>query len=86
MKYYMLDKEEQELLDAVERKVFAQVPKAKGELARLRAAARATLNRIKNINIRLSARDLQKLKARAAEKGIPYQTLVASVIHQYTNR
>ena len=86
MKYYTLDKEEQEISDAFDKGEFKSVKNAAAEIKRLRAAARATLARSKNINIRLSERDLQKLKAKAAAKGLPYQTLVASVLHQYTEQ
>lgn len=82
MKYYELDKEEQELLDSVERgewKTVKNLAKVKKELAE---AARNTLNKTKNINIRLSERDLHKLKARAIKEGIPYQTLTSSILHQ----
>lgn len=86
LKYYELDKEEQELLDSVERGEWKSVPNLKKEMARLRAAARVTLARNKNINIRLSELDLIKLKGKAAEQGLPYQTLVASIIHQFNNK
>ena len=86
MKYYELDKEEQELLDAIEAGDFKPIPNAKAEIRKLRAAAAAHLSRTKNINIRLSERTLHKLKVKAAEKGLPYQTLVASLLHQYTNK
>ena len=42
-----------------------------------------TVNKTKNINIRISANTLEKVKQRAAEEGIPYQTLISSVIHKY---
>lgn len=83
MKYYELDKEEKDLLDAIERGGFKSVPNVKKEVKRYCSYASASLARAKNINIRLSERDLQKLKAKAAEKGLPYQTLVASILHQY---
>ncbi len=86
MKYYELDKEEQELLDAIERSDFKPIPNLKAEIKRFRTAAKATLSRSKNINIRLSERTLHKLKVKAAEKGLPYQTLVASLLHQYTSK
>ena len=86
MKYYELEKEEQELLDAIERSDFKPIPNLKAEIKRFRAVAKATLSRSKNINIRLSERTLHKLKVKAAEKGLPYQTLIASLLHQYTNR
>ena len=82
MKYYELTKEEKKLLSAVEKGEFRSV--GKNTVTALRYAARATLGKIRNINIRLSERDVQKLKARAAQKGMPYQTLVSSVLHQYT--
>jgi len=40
-------------------------------------------NKTKNINIRISDYDLQKVKHRSAEEGIPYQTLISSIIHKY---
>ena len=84
MKYYELDKEEQEILDSVEKGEWKPVKDLAKEKRRLMQAARNTLNKTRNINIRLSERDLQKLKAKAAREGIPYQTLAASVIHRAT--
>jgi hypothetical protein len=49
----------------------------------LREAARNTLRKEKRINIRLSAKDLFDIQAAAAEEGMPYQTLIASIIHKY---
>ena len=86
MKYYELTKEEQELLDAVEKDTFVPVPDFKEEKKRLQLIARNTLNKAKNINIRLSERDLSKLKARAVEEGLPYQTLVSSILHRFANQ
>jgi len=40
-------------------------------------------NKTRNINIRISAYDIEKVKQRAAEDGIPYQTLISSIIHKY---
>lgn len=53
---------------------------------RLRATARNTLNKTRNINIRLSERDLHRLKAKAIEEGIPYQTLASSILHKSASR
>lgn len=55
----------------------------KAELNRLRAAARATAIKDRRVNIRLSAGDLQDIQVRALEEGMPYQTLIASVLHKY---
>lgn len=55
----------------------------KSELQRLRAAARATAIKDKRVNIRLSSIDLLGIQAKALEEGMPYQTLIASVLHKY---
>ena len=55
----------------------------KAELQRIRAAARATAIKDKRVNIRLSSADLMDIQAKALEEGIPYQTLIASVLHKY---
>ena len=84
MKYFELDKEEQEILESVEKGEWKPVKNLAKEKKRLIQIAKNTLNKNRNINIRLSERDLQKLKAKAAREGIPYQTLAASVIHRAT--
>lgn len=53
------------------------------ELARIRSAARATAIKDKRVNIRLSSSDLSDIQIKALEEGIPYQTLIASVLHKY---
>ncbi len=82
MKYYELTKEEQELLDAFESGELKSVPNLVREKKRFQVIARNTLNKTKNINIRLSERDLSKLKAKAIEEGLPYQTLASSILHK----
>lgn len=82
MKYFELDKEEQELLDSVERGEWKPVKNLAKVKKKLMVAARNTLNKTRNINIRLSERDVHKLKARAIKEGIPYQTLASSILHQ----
>ncbi len=84
MKYFELDKNEQKLLKDFEKGDFKAVPNVKKELTRYKKYVAVTLNKTRNINIRLSSRDLSKLKAMAVEKGLPYQTLVSSVLHQYS--
>lgn len=86
MKYYELDKTEKKILKDFEENSLKSVKNKKSEMGRYRVAAKATLHRVRNINLRLSERDLQKIKAKAAEKGIPYQTLVTSILHEYTSR
>lgn len=84
MQDYQLDKEEQEILEAYERGELKRIPNFEEEKEKYVAAARATLIKKRNINIRISERDLHALKTRAAAKGLPYQTLVSSVLHQYS--
>ena len=84
MKYFELDEEERQLLEEIERGEWVPVKnlaKAKKEAMEI---ARNTLNKTRNINIRLSERDLQKLKAKAVREGIPYQTLASSILHRST--
>ena len=85
MKYYELDQEEKDLLDAVEHGDYTSVPNVKKEIVRYRSYFTEILNRNRNINIRLSERDLHKLKAKAQAEGLPYQTLIASLLHKYVN-
>lgn len=77
-----LDAYELEVLQAFEAGKLKPVA-SKAELARLRDAARATAVKDKRVNIRLSSADLQGIQAKALEEGMPYQTLMASVLHKY---
>lgn len=74
---------DEEILASFDRGEWKAVRNKKGEIARLKAAAEATLLKNKRVNIRLSSLDLERLQARAAEEGIPYQTLMASVLHKF---
>ena len=85
MKDPKLDAEEKQLLEEFERGEWKRVDNYEEEVKKAREAARLTLNKIKNINIRLSLRDVNKIKAKAAEHGLPYQTLVATVLHNFAN-
>jgi predicted DNA binding CopG/RHH family protein len=83
-----LDSEERRILDEYERGEWVPVPEPERTrvVERLRVAATNTLaamEKDRRINIRLSAATLASLKARAAEEGLPYQTLVGSVLHKY---
>lgn len=80
---YELDDEEREIEEALERGAFKHV---KGSTEKRRQAVDAANNFFKKdakINIRLSSTDLQFIKKRAAEEGLPYQTLIASVLHKF---
>ena len=73
-----LDAFEQTIEDSAER----FVPLSDAEQAEVEAIIN-TANKTRNINIRMSAYDLEKVKQKSAEEGIPYQTLISSVIHRY---
>lgn len=77
-----LDPDEAEILSAYEQGSLPSVA-TKAELARLKAAARATSTKDRRVNIRMSSADLQDIQARALQEGMPYQTLIASVLHKY---
>jgi predicted DNA binding CopG/RHH family protein len=78
-----LTAEEQELLASVERGEWRRIPDFEKEAKRYAEYARATFRKDRRINVRISERDLARLQQRALEEGIPYQTLVSSVLHKY---
>lgn len=86
MKIYQLDPEEEQILKAFEEGKLVRVKNFDKEKKMLEEAARNTLNKTKNINLRLSERVVAKLKVKAAREGIPYQTLASSVLHKFANR
>ncbi len=76
------DRYEDDILAAFDKGAMKSVA-TKAELAKLRAAARSTAIKDRRVNIRLSSGDLHDIQARALEEGLPYQTLIASVLHKY---
>jgi len=76
------DAYEEEVLAAFDRGQLNSVA-TKAELAKFKAAARATAIKDRRVNIRLSSGDLCDIQVRALEEGVPYQTLIASVLHKY---
>lgn len=79
-----LSKEEKEILKDFEAGEFKSVLTSKRKKA-IQASAEETFKKDKRINIRISSRDLESLQRRALEEGIPYQTLVSSVLHKYVS-
>lgn len=79
-----IDAYEQDILTAFEKGRLKSVA-TKGELEKLKAAARATAVKDRRVNIRLSSTDLGDIQVKALEEGIPYQTLIASVLHKYVS-
>jgi len=80
-----LTKEEKEILDSVERGEWKHVPNFKREAKRFQESAKATLRKDKRVNIRMTERDLVYFQKKAVEEGLPYQTLISSVLHKYIN-
>ena len=80
-----LDREEVELLDSYEAGEWRTIEGWKAEAERYQAYARAAFKKDKRVNIRISSRDLDEIKKRAIEEGLPYQTLIASVLHKYVS-
>mgnify|MGYP006211455757 CR=1 FL=1 len=74
--------EDSDILRAYEKGQLKSVA-SKSELAKFKAAARATGLKDRRVNIRLSSGDLNDIQVRAMEEGMPYQTLIASVLHKY---
>lgn len=77
-----IDHAEKEWLAAFEQGQLKSVA-TKEELAKFKAAARATALKDRRVNIRLSSGDLSDIQVKALEEGIPYQTLIVSVLHKY---
>jgi len=85
MKKIILDDEEKDILESYERGEWAPVKNAKKEITKLQQYAKNTLQKDKRINIRMSSKDLDQVQVIAAQEGIPYQTLVSSIIHKYVS-
>jgi len=80
-----LDREERELLKSVERGGWKSVRRLEAERTRYQKYAEATFKKGRRINIRISAQDLEAIQKRALEEGLPYQTLISSLLHKYAS-
>lgn len=78
-----LSQEEKALYDTIEKGEWVEIEDAVREKQRYRAYAETSLKKSKRINIRISESDLEKLQKKASEEGLPYQTLISSVLHKY---
>jgi predicted DNA binding CopG/RHH family protein len=83
MSKHTLDSEEKALLESFDRGEWRPVKNKAAEITRLQKIARNTLAKNKRINIRLAERDLVGIQTRAVEEGMPYQTLISSILHKY---
>ena len=78
-----LDTEEKEILESVERGEWRSVKDLARQRSRYHRYAKATFRKDRRLNIRISSKDLETIRARALEEGLPYQTLISSVLHKY---
>ena len=80
-----MDREEKDLMESIEKEEWLPVKKLDREKDSAVHTARNTLKKDKRINLRLSQKDYHQIQLRAIEEGIPYQTLIASIVHKYLN-
>lgn len=80
-----MNEEDKKILEAYESVNFKSIPNVKKEISRYREYAKYALHKNKRINIRISERDLIHIQRKAVEEGLPYQTLISSLLHKYAN-
>lgn len=80
-----IDNEERELLESLESGNWKPIKDLDKEKEKAVSAARNTLKKDKRINLRLTQKDYHQIQVKAIEEGIPYQTLISSLIHKYLN-
>ena len=80
-----LQQDELELLASYEADEWKSAKKLQEQKEKYKAYAKATFRKDKRVNIRISEKDLLALQKRAIHQGIPYQTLISSVLHKYVN-
>ncbi len=78
-----LNAEEREILEKFERGELRRTAGSEAEMETARHMARSTFKKTRRVNLRVTERDFNLAHARAREEGIPYQTLLSSVIHKY---
>ena len=80
-----LDADEKDILASYERGEWRPVKAAKRNLSRYARYAKATFRKDRRVNIRISSKDLEAIQKRALEEGLPYQTLISSLLHKYAS-
>ena len=84
-KTILLSDEEMDILKTYENGDWGSVEEIEAEKQRYAEYARATFRKDKRVNIRISSKNLEALQNKALEEGIPYQTLISSILHKYVN-
>ncbi len=85
MKKQYLDQDEKDLMESIERGEWKSVKGLQSQIAKHQKTAQDTLRKDKRLNIRISSKDLEAIRAMAVETGIPYQTLISSVLHRFVS-
>lgn len=80
-----LDQGEKEVLESVERGEWRSVRRVGQERKRYQKYAESTFRKDRRVNIRISGKDLDAIQKRALEEGLPYQTLIASLLHKFAS-
>ena len=80
-----LGQDELEILASYEADEWKSVQNIKEQKEHYKVYARATFRKDKRVNIRIASKDLIDLQKRAIQEGLPYQTLIASVLHKYAS-
>jgi len=80
-----LEPKEKELIESVDRGEWRSARGGKRERSRFARYAKATFRKDRRLNIRISSKDLEAIQKRALEEGLPYQTLISSLLHKYAS-
>ncbi len=80
-----ISQEEKDLMESIEREEWKPVKNVNREKVKAIEAARNALKKDKRINLRLTQKDYQQIQIKAIEEGLPYQSLIASIVHKYLN-
>lgn len=78
-----LDPYEQELSDAIENGRVQEIPNMNKEIKRITALFREAARKDRRVSLRVNEGDIRAIQAKAASNGLPYQTLIAAVLHQF---
>lgn len=76
---------EKEILESVERGEWRSASNTKRQRSRYARYAKAKFRKDRRLNIRISSKDLEAIQKRAVEEGLPYQTLISSLLHKYAS-
>ena len=75
--------EEKELLESFEKNEWKSVKRKKEKMSQYQQIAKSTFKKDSRVNIRMSSKDVHAIQVKAMEEGIPYQTLISSILHKY---